>query len=748
VSRKRSNVGARVCVLMSFLVLSAAALTVSPAQALSEGRVYEQVSPEYKGGLGAGGLRMVSADGERVAFDSLGVFAGTQWNTLTNFYLAERVNGSGWSVSSLQPSPGGIESAFSSGLEYVEGARHIGETKREGPSEGFEYILHRVDSPNVAANWEALGTPVAPIDGEPYTGLALGASGDLCHQILGFTAPLLPEAEGTFGQIYDQSRGCGGAEPYLRLVALDNAGDVINPHCGPELGVNEATSNIPFGGKEARAGFNAIGPHGDTIFFTTSVEQSALCRTGQQLFARLGGERTLEVSKPLGEVCADVPCAGALARSNSYFKGASEDGSLVYFTTRAPLVGGDQDTGNDLYLARIGCGEGEAGCAVSERRVLSLVQVSHDPVAGQSADVQGVSRVASDGSRVYFVAHGVLSEGANAEGRAPVSGAENLYVYDARTAATVFIAELCSAPAASGSVQDTACPASLTGGGTGRNDSSSWGYQGADSTRDGRVLVFNSWGQLTPDDSDSALDVYRYDSESGLLTRVSVGENGYDANGNDEFSAGANTPGIYPGSSPDHQQELTIRAVSDDGSRIVFTSEGPLSPRAENGLANIYEWHAGAGPHGEGAVSLISSGSSSTSDETPTISPSGRDIFFVTAAGLVPGDTDGLRDIYDARLDGGFPVSAAPRQSCSGDACQGPLSNPAPLLVPGSASQTPADKPTLAVPAIKPKPTSTQTLARALKACHAKHNKRKRASCEHAAHKKHPSTASTRTRTR
>jgi hypothetical protein len=42
--------------------------------------------------------------------------------------------------------------------------------------------------------------------------------------------------------------------------------------------------------------------------------------------------------------------------------------------------------------------------------------------------------------------------------------------------------------------------------------------------------------------------------------------------------------------------------------------------------------------------------------------------------------------VYDARLGGGFPSPLAERQPCSGDACQGPLSAPAPALVPGGTA--------------------------------------------------------------
>jgi hypothetical protein len=665
---------------------------------LSEGRVFERVSPAYKGGYGVAGLSMVSANGERVAFESLGTFAGIQSNTLTNMYLASRTDSVGWTSSSLQSPPGAAGVSFSSGLEYVVAAREPRLTAVGEPTEGAEYLLHNVDLPNVPATWERFGPLLLQANEKPYEGLAIGGSADLCHQIIGATEPLmtvppLVQTAGTLGQIYDESRGCDGTEPYLVPVALNNAGNVINIHCGTELGVEGSYSETPSGGTEQESRFNTVSAHGGAIFFTTSVELNSNCRA-HQLFARLGAERTVEVSKPLNEACGEVPCPGALARASAYFTGASEDGTKVYFTTSAALTASDKDTANDLYSATLGCGEGEAGCGLAEQRVVSLVQVSHDPVVGESAGMVGVLRVSSDGSRVYFVAHGVLSEGPNVEGHAPVSGADNLYAYDAQTGVTSFVVDLCSGPALSGSTEDTACPTSLAGresghgGGDGpvRNDSELWGpVQPVQSTRDGRVLVFTSYGQLLEDDADSARDVYRYDDVTGLLVRVSTGENGYDSNGNDEFDAGIVTSGIDLGNPSAFRLELTARVVSDDGDRIVFTSASPLSAHAANGLPNIYEWRGGEG--GVGVVSLLTDGSSPTEDEGATISPSGRDVFFVTASGLASGDEDGLRDVYDARLGGGFAEQATPRQPCSGDACQGALTNPLPLLIAGSAVQ-------------------------------------------------------------
>src|SRR6185437_8529350 len=54
-----------------------------------------------------------------------------------------------------------------------------------------------------------------------------------------------------------------------------------------------------------------------------------------------------------------------------------------------------------------------------------------------------------------------------------------------------------------------------------------------------------------------------------------------------------------------------------------------------------------------------------------------------------PQDNDQAPDIYDARIGEGFPEPQLPAASCEGEACYGPLTNPAPLLVPGSAVQAP-----------------------------------------------------------
>jgi hypothetical protein len=446
---------------------------------------------------------------------------------------------------------------------------------------------------------------------------------------------------------------------------------------------------------------------------------------------RLGGEKTLEVSKPPEEECQkqaseEVPCEKALGRSSADFVGASEDGSRVFFTTQAPLTGG-ADTTTNLFMATVGCPSGEGETCVSSgetesTKITSVVQVSADPNPVGQAAVQGILRVAPNGSRAYFVASGDLlsqpeQQLLESEGRpVPMVGADNLYAYGGvSTAKSVFVADLCSggglSEGSSGVVEDPNCPRDLEATGV-RSDTRLWLRPDAEAQTggaDGRFLVFSTYGRLVAADTDTAKDVYRYDAESESLQRVSVGEAGHGANGNcndagSETTCDATIHAAHFGGSVSSQYELDSRAVSEDGSRIVFTTAQPLSGDASNGLQNAYEWH-GEPAGGEGRVSLISTGSASEPVTDVVISPSGNDVFFVTNQGLVPQDTDGANDIYDARLGGGFAQAQAPAAPCEGDACQGPLTNPAPLLVPGSVSQSPGENLMAPVtPAGKPTP--------------------------------------------
>jgi hypothetical protein len=108
-----------------------------------------------------------------------------------------------------------------------------------------------------------------------------------------------------------------------------------------------------------------------------------------------------------------------------------------------------------------------------------------------------------------------------------------------------------------------------------------------------------------------------------------------------------------------------------------------------------------------GCVDLISSGVAKEESVFLDASETGDDVFFLTSAQLAAADSDGVPDVYDARVDGGFPVPQPP-PACEGDACQSPVAapndptpgsltyqgpgNPVPLLTPSKIAKKKAPK--------------------------------------------------------
>lgn len=718
------------------VVVAVLALVCLPTAVLGlpPGRHYEMVSPLFKGGYGVTygtnastaprGITAVSPGGEAAVFSSVGAFAGAPADHLLSMYVAHRDPVFGWrsdplvAPARLAPygssvNPEDFSSDLGESLFYGQLGPNVGAAELEDTEAAF--LFHPTGALDPAYGFEPAGG-ILKVPEQTFLGYH-GASADLSHVLFEAQGPkggvaLTPEAVGVSElPLYDLSTQ-GGAGRALRLVGVNNKASPrpIDPGCIVDLGAERFGSTFGLAGHGSA--FYAIADEGQEIFFTTGVLGSTTseCAEHQQLFVRLGGVRTLEVARSLeagtlggcvGETngaAGEVPCRGAFIRPVPEFVGASEDGTRVFFVTPAKLLGEDSDTGNDLYMARIECPAGRGGCAVSEREVTGLMRISHALNQGEAADVQGVLTMAPDGSRVYFVARGVLT-GVNAEGGSPLAGADNLYVYEPDPDhpgqyKTVFIADLCSESRRSGGRDDPRCPANLDsqhGENTRVNDMGLWiGGRAEDQTADdGRFLVFSSYGQLTGDDTDNARDVYRYDAQTGTLVRVSVGENGYGANGNgnDEGGGEAGEAEIaeaqFAGGAAD-QARLGTRAVTEDGSRIVFISGQALSPDAVNGTVNAYEWH-------QGSVSLVSSGSDEKPVNDVVIAPSGGDVFFTTVAKLLPQDADEQPDVYDARLGAGFPQEAAQPLPCSAEACYGPLTNPAPLLIPGSVTQTPGE---------------------------------------------------------
>jgi hypothetical protein len=688
------------------VALLLACFTASALAALPEGRVYEMVTPPGHAAHEVG-EQAVASGGEAVGYGSAGAFAGSMASLeLGNGYLATRSSGD-WSTVALDPpatlAPASepedhvlFEQSFPDDWAPTNPPISVGVVKfspNDSTLTRSALVVYRreADGALVEASPVLHGIAASPVENDRtvFEVAYKTASADLSHIILrSFVGALIPSDPGKNEDLYEVD---GTAAP-AKLVGVNNDGGVVNASCPISLGAKGISA------------FHAMSADGSKVFFTTNVEPLAGSNCDEpgggrtnpanpaQLFVRADGARTVEISKPISEAGAcgeSIPCPGAKSRASSDFQGASLDGSKVFFTTTQPLVSDDTDTTNDLYMAEIS----------PSGDVTGLLLVSggdaSDPSPGHGAGVRAVTSIAGDGSHVYFIARGVLTTAPNGLGQAAVAGAENLFTYDTTAGTTKFVAELCSGPATSGEASDGRCPSGLdTQEGVKLvngenvqpvNDSLHWVSEmrhPAQTTPDSRFLVFDTYARLvntgTEADTDSALDIYRYDTQTGGIVRVSVGEGGYDANGNGGFNAAIPAPPFGKEELKD-QYELNTRAVTADGSTVVFTTSEPLSSLAGNGQPDIYVWH-------EGHVGLISSGNSLEPDEGPVITLSGRDIFFQSSQALLPRDANGVSDVYDARIGGGFTVAPVPAGECSGAACQGPPSMPSLLAAPSSAT--------------------------------------------------------------
>jgi hypothetical protein len=682
---------------------------------LPDGREYEMVSPPRKDGAlvngGLGGAVVVAdvgEDGSRVIIGNLQCLAGavscpvSRMDRLGGMEEFSRTGG-GWVASSLEPAArAGTEVTTSTWVSYSADAGTALFTVPTPPFGEDDFYARQPDG-----SFSDIGPLTPPSEGPTI----------VSQLISFFEAPL--EATTDFSHVVYQffppggGNGPGGGGILLEHLAGGEAGFLVGvsgglgstdqiSECGTTLGTDESSQN-------------AMSGDGRIVYFTSQSRSPGFSICGSsapappvnELFARVdGGEpgaHTVAVSQPgaLLPAPANLGCTTAVCIENtsdsSRFRGAtfvagSADGSRVFFLSEQQLVdGASEDLGNNLYLYDFAAPAGH-----------NLVDVSAGDTSGGGPRVSGVSAVSSDGSHVYFVADGVLSGAANREGQVAREGAANLYVFE-RDAAypegrVLFIAAV-------------------------------FPGIGANVTPDGRFLVFTSGEDLTPDDTRTggAQQVFRYDAQSRELVRISIGENGFNDNGN----AGVGDASIVEGvpSGVVAGVERTDPTMSHDGAFVFFMSPVALTPGALNDVQvgvnpvsgapgyaqNVYEYH-------DGGVYLISDGRDTSADISATcermlrtlissvcligVDGSGANVFFSTDDQLAAADTDTAVDIYDARVCTASEPCVAPAavvSPCVGEGCRGVPEGAPSLLAPASASFVGTGNAVVPAPAVKAK---------------------------------------------
>jgi hypothetical protein len=729
--------------------------TTEPAPAalvMPDGRAWEMVSPPDKRGgepFGThenGGVDEASVTGEAVTYQTTVPSEENPSGNPQGDQIFSRRTTSGWSSREIGlPHAAATGAAVGTGREYrfFSSDLSLGLVQPLGPfvpglsaeaSETTPFLVEQFAHGDVGAlcatkcvrpivtgapGYENVPaeTVFAPNTGCDECGpYFLGAANDLHHVVLTSQVPLTegapagPKGHGE-GELYEWGEG------RLTLVSVLPNGQPASP----------ITSQLPLGQKNGNAR-NAISNDGSRVVWSEA-------EASERLYVRdVTRKETVEIGS-----------AGAL------YQAASVDDSKIVYTENEDLR--------------------QCSLTVDEEGALRCETTDLSPAAaGEKTEVVGMTAGASeDGSYVYFVANGVLqSNGVPVSGASkgdctqhelpehPASATCNLYVNHDGTIRLV---------------------ARLSG-----DDASDWSDGGETLTSltarvspRGQWLAFLSDRSLTGYDTRDAvtgrpdMEVYLYDAAAsegrGALVCASCNPTGARPHGKEYtinelrgfnnvikgLKNGQGMAGYVLGWMPTIGSYglYQSRYLSDSG-RLFFNGEDALVPQDTNGTGDVYEYEpAGAGDcttgstafssSANGCIGMVSSGTSVDEAHFVDASENGDDVFFLTSAKLSPSDVDRVPDLYDARVDGGFPEPQAP-PVCEGDACQSPFAapedqTPGSLTYSGPGNHV-ATGPEGERPKQKTRPLMrVQKLAKAVRACQRKRSRRARTKCVQQAHR-------------
>ncbi len=412
-----------------------------------------------------------------------------------------------------------------------------------------------------------------------------------------------------------------------------------------------------------------------------------------ELYDRTGGHTYLVGVLPNGSLppCGAVLGNGAVSADDypNYVEGAvSPDGSNVVFGTPC----------EELYLR-----ENDSS---TDARTVPLVGSFY---AGRSADG---SKIFTDGAaeETHLIGYGGVFEYDVASGQTTTISQEGAFVASSADGSRVYYA-------LNGGLylwEDGASRLVVGEGFYPEIEAGDNRNLAAVATPDGSRLLFLDAANLVGYDNYGGDEAYVYDAGTGSITCVSCNPSGAPPTGGTELY----TPGFFDNDGMPHYSGSEI---SSDGSRVFFTTSNALVPQDTNGLDDVYEWE-------NGRIYLISSGQGTVGSSFVGASSDGSDVFIRTTDHLAPQDIENSMEVYDARVDGGFPYTP-PSSGCDSGQCQGPQT-PAPVFgAPASATFVGLGNPPqpAAVPVAKakrPKPKKHKQKARAGK--HGKGAKRRR----------------------
>lgn len=712
---------------------------------LADGRMWEQVSPQNKEGAVVepifDGAIQAAVSGDAFTYittaplDDAEGYNGPERSQ----FLSTRSTSDGWTTRDIAtPHDSATELVVGEGSEYrlftpeLTGAlvEPNGDTLLGGATEYTPYLRSRLREESGACtcykplltfqNVEPSGTKF----GEPHHGASfVGAAEDLSHIILSSEKSLTNNAaeQEPDENLYEWNAAAGN----LELVSVLPDGKAATS--APESAIL---------GDGATRVMHAVSSTGSRVIWTSTFNYVLYLRDTAR-------EETLAVSETRGG-------SGGGGYPRPTFQWADPSGSRILFTDDQQLTHDSSATFSDFELYAFELEE------AGGKLIPHLTDLTPPKTAGEHVAVQGgILGASEDGTYVYFVAQGVLSNGENNQHEKPTGGADNVYLrhYNTNTGMweqPMFIASLSS------------------------EDEPDWqgrDYGARNTARvspDGQYLAFMSDRQLTSyenTDANSHMpdeEVYLYDATQNDLTCASCNPSGAQPEGYYE-APGANPlvdkPADWGGqwlsaNIPDWVAGGPLalyqpRYLADSG-RLFFNASDGLVPQDTNHTWDVYEYEPAGAAHcttqsesfaaqDGGCVALLSAGLASAESAFLDANEDGSDVFFLTPAKLVPEDIDSALDVYDAHECTTAapcvtqPVSAEPCGSAV--ACRGTVQDLT-FGAPTSASFTGAGNivSSTASPLAAKTKAKAQALARkrakALRACRRRHDKRKRLACE------------------
>ncbi|TMK57360.1 MAG: hypothetical protein E6G51_06230 [Actinobacteria bacterium] len=363
------------------------------SSALPDCRAYEMVSPPAKNGndvglSGASPVYVAAANGNALAFETLGALPGSQSSTAINQNLSTR-GADGWSTKPLVPPVPARDNAsfpiflnFSPNLERGVMRNPPGPSLAPGDVAGADNLYLRDNGDD---SYQTLSAP-AVAGPNPESLAFYGESADSSHVAFEANAALTPGAPpppDVVSNLYERADG------ELRLVSVLPSGEPA-PH-----GVALLASSF------IHTMAHSVSEDGSRIVFQTSNLGGD--PEEEQIYLREDGTSTVQVSESQRAITDPAPTTPVLW-------GSSADGARVVFTSPKALTDDAPVGSTNVYRFDANSGELET---------LTVSANPDDPIPATT----GVLGISEDASYIYFQS---LTQYAPGQG---VKGGPNIYVW-------------------------------------------------------------------------------------------------------------------------------------------------------------------------------------------------------------------------------------------------------------------------------------------------------------------------------